>query len=83
MHLPSVVTHHNSPSRRTERGNIVVWEQLLTDRQKSATLEVQARMETQSILFRTLALFGAMGVLVVLTFIAAIWFVRSRKTSET
>jgi hypothetical protein len=79
MHLPSVVTHHNSPSRRTERGNIVVWEQLLTDRQKSAPLEVLARMETQSILFRTLALFGAMGVLVVLTFIAAIWFVKTRK----
>jgi hypothetical protein len=32
-----------------------------------------------SILFRTLALFAAMGVLVVITFIAAIWFVRSRK----
>jgi hypothetical protein len=38
-------------------------------------------METQSILFRTLALFGAMGVLVVITFIAAIWFVRSRKAA--
>jgi hypothetical protein len=36
-------------------------------------------METQSILFRTLALFGAMGVLVVITFIAAIWYVKSRR----
>ena len=79
LHLPSAVTWHNSPSRRTERGNIVVWEQLLAERQKSAPLEIVARMETQSILFRTLALFGAMGVLVVITFIAAIWFVRSRK----
>jgi hypothetical protein len=40
-------------------------------------------METESILFRTLALFGAMGVLVVLTFIAAIWYVKSRKTSTS
>ena len=79
LHLPSKVTFHNSPSRKVERGNIIVWEQALTERQKSAPLEVVARMETQSILFRTLALFGAMGVLVVLTFIAAIWFVKTRQ----
>jgi hypothetical protein len=80
LHLPSEVTFNNSPSPRM-RGNILVWEQLLTDRVKGSPLEVQARMGNQSILFRTLALFGAMGVLVVLTFIAAIWFVRSRKTA--
>jgi hypothetical protein len=79
VHLPSVIKDHNSPSRKTERGNIVVWEQLLVDRQKGTPLDVQATIENQSILFRTLALFAAMGVLVVITFIAAIWFVRSRK----
>lgn len=79
VHLPSVITFHNAPSRRTERGNIVVWEQPLADRLKSTPLDVQATMEKDSILFRTLALFGAMGVLVVFTFIGAIWFVRSRK----
>jgi hypothetical protein len=79
LHLPSVITFHNSPSKRTERGNIVVWEQLLADRQKGTPLEIVARMETQSILFRTLALFGAMAVLVIFTFIAVIWYVRSRK----
>jgi hypothetical protein len=78
LHLPSVIKSHNSPSRKTERGNIVVWEQPLAERQKGTPLEVQATMENESILFRTLALFAAMGVLVVLTFIAAIWFVRSR-----
>ena len=78
LHLPSKVTFHNSPSKTIERGNIIVWEQALTDRQHGAPLEIVARMETQSILVRTLALFGAMGVLVVLTFIAVIWFVRSR-----
>jgi hypothetical protein len=81
LHLPSKVTFHNSPSKTIERGNIIVWEQALTERQKGAPLEIVARMETQSILFRTLALFGAMGVLVVITFIAAIWFVKSRKQS--
>ena len=79
LHLPSKVTFHNSPSKTIERGNIIVWEQNLADRQKGASIEVMARMETQSILFRTLALFGAMGVLVVLTFIAAIWYVKTRK----
>ena len=78
LHLPSKVTFHDSPSKKIERGNIVVWEQNLAERQKGAPLEITARMETRSILFRTLALFGAMGVLVVITFIAAIWYVRSR-----
>ena len=82
LHLPSVIKFHNSPTRKTERGNIVVWEQPLAERQKGVPLEVQATMENQSILFRTLALFGAMGVLVVLTFIAAIWYVKSRKPSS-
>ena len=79
LHLPSKVTFHNSPTKRIERGNIIVWEQLLTERQKGTPLEIVARMETQSILVRTLALFAGMAVLVVLTFVAVIWFVRSRK----
>jgi hypothetical protein len=78
LHLPSKITDHNAPSRRIERGNILVWEQLLRERIKGTPLDVQARMEKESILFRTLALFGAMAVLVVFTFIAAIWFVKTR-----
>ena len=78
LHLPSRVNFHNSPSQRIERGNIIVWEQPLPERIKGTPLEVQARMEKESILFRTLALFGAMGVLVVITFIAAIWYVKTR-----
>ncbi|MEY4093251.1 MAG: hypothetical protein RLZZ53_450 [Acidobacteriota bacterium] len=79
MHLPSMITFHNAPSRTTERGNIVTWEQPLAERLKSTPLDIQATLEKDSILFRTLALFAAMGVLVILTFIGAIWFVRSRK----
>jgi len=79
VHLPSKVMFHNSPSRTIERGNIIVWEQPLVDRQKGTPLDAQVTLENQSILFRTLALFAAMSVLVVITFIAAIWFVRSRK----
>lgn len=81
VHLPSVITEHNAPSRRVDRGNIVAWEQLLTERIKGVPLTIEARMEKDSILFRTLALFGAMAVLVVITFAGVIWFVSSRKPS--
>ena len=80
LHLPSKVEFHNSPSRTIERGNIIVWEQALADRQKGTPIELNVRMETESILFRTLALFGVMMAAVVLTFAAAIWFVKTRKT---
>jgi hypothetical protein len=79
VHLPSVITYHNSPSRKVERGNIVVWEQPLAERINSVPLSIEARMEKESILFRTLALFAGMGVLVVLTFGGVIWFVKTRK----
>ena len=78
--MPSKVTFHNSPSRTIERGNIIVWEQPLGERQKGAPLEITARMESQSILIRTLALFAAMGLLVIATFVGVIWFVKTRKT---
>ena len=81
LHLPSVVDFHNSPSRKVERGNIVVWEQPLAERIKGMPLEIQARMEKESILFRTLALFAAMAVLAAATFIGFIWFVKTRNAS--
>lgn len=80
IHLPSKVEFHNSPSRTIERGNIIVWEQPLAERQKGTPVELNVRMETESILFRTLALFGLMMVAAALTFAAAIWFVKTRKT---
>ena len=79
LHLPSKVEFHNSPSRTIERGNIIVWEQALVDRQKGMPIELNVRMETESILFRTLALFAVMMAAVAVTFAAAIWFVKSRK----
>ena len=81
LHLPSRVDFHNSPSRTIERGNIIAWEQPIADRIKGVPLDIAARMEKESILFRTLALFGGMAVLVVLTFAGVIWFVKTRKAS--
>jgi hypothetical protein len=82
VHLPSRVDYHNSPARRIERGNIIVWEQLLAERIKGVPLAIEARMEKESILFRTLALFGGMAVLVAITFAGVIWLVRSRKPQD-
>jgi len=81
LHLPSRVDFHNSPAGTVERGNIIVWEQPLAERIKGVPLDIAARMEKESILFRTLALFGSMAVLVVLTFTGVIWFVKTRKAS--
>ena len=39
-------------------------------------------MDSDSILGTTLMLFGAMMVLVVITFIGFVWFIRSRGTAE-
>ncbi len=82
VHLPSKVEFHNSPSRTIERGNIIVWEQPLAERQKGTPLELTVRMQPESILFRTLALFGVMMAAVAVTFAAAIWFVKTRKTGD-
>ena len=85
LHVPSKITFHNTPSRETERGNILEWEQTLTDRLHGAALNtatddgiIQVQMETQSILARTLLLFGSTIVAAFLTFVWVIWWVSRR-----
>jgi hypothetical protein len=78
LHLPSRVPWHNAPSRTIERGNIIVWEQLLSDRLRGQPLRIEAHMEPESILARTLMLFGSMILLAVMTFALVIWFVMRR-----
>jgi hypothetical protein len=58
MHIPSKIRYHNAPSRKVERGNILSWEQPLRDRLSGRPLDVEVRMETESILARTLLIFG-------------------------
>jgi len=55
-------------SRTVERGNILVWEQPLADRLAGRPLTIEARLDTQSILYRTLWLFGLMIVVVLVLF---------------
>lgn len=78
LHLPSRVVWHNSPTRTVERGNIIVWEQALSDRLRGQPLDIEAHIETQSILARTLTLFALMVVLAAATFALLIWLVRRR-----
>src|SRR5581483_893251 len=74
LHLPSKITYHPKEID-IRRGNILVWEQPLADRLRGAPLTLDARMETQSILYRTLWLFGATFIAVALTFVVVIWWV--------
>jgi hypothetical protein len=77
LHLPSKITYHPKEID-IRRGNILVWEQPLAERLRGAPLTVEARMETQSILYRTLWLFGATFVVVIVGFVAVIWWVFRR-----
>jgi hypothetical protein len=77
VHLPSRINFHNSPLG-IERGNILAWEQTLRERLAGAPLRMEARIETESILYRTLWLFGGTFVAAMLALGAVIWWV-SRK----
>jgi hypothetical protein len=82
LHLPSKIRYHNT-GRQIGRGNIVVWEQLLTDRLKNAPVVyaekgdgvLDARMDAQSILYTTLWLFGTTFLAVAVVFCGVIWWV--------
>jgi hypothetical protein len=75
LHLPARILWHDAPSKKTERGNILVWEQTLAERLKGTPIHIEARMESQSILYSAITLFGAMAVVVVVLFAGIIWWV--------
>lgn len=75
LHLPSRVPFHNQPDEEIQRGNIIAWEQPLTARMAGDPLDLQAHMEQDSILYKTLGLFASMAVLAGLTFVVVIWLV--------
>lgn len=80
IHLPSRIQFHNSPDD-IERGNILVWEQSLKDRLAGAPLRLEARMDTQSILYRTLWLFGGTFAAAVALLAIIVWWVRRKGRS--
>jgi len=78
LHVPSKIAYHNTRPDNLRRGNILVWEQSLEDRVRGVPLVLDARMETQSILYRTLWLFGTTVVAVAVSFGLVIWWVLRR-----
>jgi hypothetical protein len=84
LHLPSKVTYHPREID-IRRGNILVWEQPLNDRLHGVPLTLEVRMQTQSILYRTLWLFALTFAVVVVGFVVVIWWVlrRGAKHAET
>ena len=77
MHVPSEILFHNAGGS-PQRGNILAWEQRLADRLKGDPLEMQVRMEPESILYATLLLFGGTIVAAALAFAVVLWWVARR-----
>jgi hypothetical protein len=77
MHVPSEILFHNTGGD-PQRGNILEWEQPLADRLQSEPLELQVRMEPESILYTTLLLFGGTIVAAALTFGVILWWIVRR-----
>jgi hypothetical protein len=83
LHLPSKIDYHNTPTHEVARGNILIWEQPLADRVRGVPLTLQARMQTQSILYRTLWLFGVTFMAVAFVFVVVItWVLKKGKPVE-
>ena len=83
LHLPSRILEHNSRTLETDepeevqRGNILRWEQHLSDRLDGKPLRIEVRMDSQSILYRTLWLFaGAFAAAVALIALLLWWTIR-------
>jgi len=78
LHLPSDVVYTNASDENHKRGNILVWEQSLRDRLSGQPLTLEARIGSESILTRTLLLFGATAVAVLMSFGFVLWLVMRR-----
>lgn len=77
MHLPSQVVSDNSPGR-IERGNIIEWEQPLSERLAGRTLNIAVDLEPESILYTTLILFGASILAAAAALALIIWWIARR-----
>jgi len=84
LHVPSRIEYHNAPSGDVERGNILSWEQALGERLAGKPLEIEVRMQRQSILARTLTVFGvAVSAAMLLLAAIVLWVKRKGSRLET
>ena len=89
LHLPSRILEHNARDLETNepsgirRGNILAWEQHLTDRLDGRPVTIEVRMDSQSILYRTLWLFAGAFAAARAHAVALIWWtMRKGKEQE-
>lgn len=75
IHFPSRVRFHNAGEDNLKRGNILVWEQPLAERLAGRALVMEARMDSQSILYRTLWLFGGTFLAALAALGMAVWWI--------
>lgn len=78
LHSPSKIFYQNvkrlkdGTNGKAERGNILTWEQRLTDRRAGVPVHMEVRIGADSILFRTLWLFGGAFVAAVIVLITLV-----------
>jgi hypothetical protein len=88
VHLPSRILEHNARDldknepTGISRGNILAWEQQLADRLDGKPLTIEVRMDSQSILYRTLFLFAGAFAAAVLTMAGLIWWTMRKGQGE-
>lgn len=89
-HIPSKIVYHNSRSLEDNeplppaRGNILAWEQHLADRLEGREVFIEVRMESKSILYQTLWLFGgAFASAVILIVLSVWWFMRKGAVNDS
>jgi len=79
LHMPSRIVWHNvrrldrDEPGDVERGNILTWEQRLSERRAGKPVKMEVRMETESILRRTITLFAGAFVAAIAALGLAIW----------
>ncbi len=84
LHLPSRVLHHNvrrladNAPGELERGNILTWEQRLSDRLAGVPVAMEVETDAESILYRTIYLFAGTFTAAVLLLSTVIWLVIRR-----
>jgi hypothetical protein len=84
LHLPSKILFQNAKdietneNAQTSRGNIVAWEQHLSDRLDGRPIDIHVEMESQSILYRTLWLFAGAFLAAVVVLAGLIWWTMRR-----
>jgi hypothetical protein len=88
LHLPSRIRHHNARDIEedvpldVQRGNILAWEQHLTDRLDGRPIAIEVRMDAESILYRTLWLFAGAFSAAVLLLATIIWLTVRKGTKS-